>query len=65
MFKLGEICGRQELESVTSHTGPVNNPMVHDAENLTIHTADGKFPANIELKNTLPWSHKPTKWTLS
>jgi hypothetical protein len=65
MLKLVKICGRQQLESVFSHLGPINHPMVHDIENVTIHTEDGRFPAITELKNTFPWSHKPTKRTLS
>ena len=64
MLKLVKTCGRQQLESVFSHLGPINNPTVHD-ENVTVHTDDGRFPAITELKNTFPWSHKPTKWTLS
>jgi len=63
--KVSKTCGRHQLESVFSHLGPINNLTVHDGENVTIHTDDGRFPAITELKNTFPWSHKPTKWTLS
>jgi hypothetical protein len=65
MLKLVKICGRQQLELVFFQLGPINNPTVHDVENVTIHTDDARFPAITELKNTFPWSHKPTKWTLS
>jgi len=65
MLKLVKICGGQQLESLFSHLGPINNPTIYDVENVTIHTDDERFLAITELKNTFPWSHKPTKWTLS
>jgi len=55
--KVSKICGRQQLESVFSHLGPINNLTVLDGENVTIHTDDGRFLAITELKNTFPWSH--------
>ena len=51
MLKLVKICGRQQLESIFSHLGPISNLTVLDVQNVTIRTDDGRFPAITKLKD--------------